>query len=81
MKFNVKRTQIKVVQQGSNFYVQYWGCLEPLIKYPDGPLTLKQLTDIFEPADCIALDLVEPDRHEKIVEKSGKKDVNYYEGE
>ncbi len=81
MKFNVKRTQIKVTQVGSEFYVEHWGILEPLIQDPRKPLTLEQLKDIFEPANCIALHLVDPDHDQKVIEKSGRKDVKYYEGE
>ncbi len=81
MRFNVRRTQIKVVQIGSEFYVKHWGCLEPLIKYPDKSLTLEQIKEIFVPADCVALRLVDPDRSERISGKSGKEDPNYYKGE
>lgn len=81
MKFNVKRTQIEVVQEGDYFFVESWGRLEPLIYDTYKFLTLKQLKAIFTPADLESLDLVEPDRNEKICEESGKQDPNYYKGE
>jgi hypothetical protein len=80
MRFNVKRAQIEVHEIGGKFYVKHWGCLEPLIKYPADPLTLNQLQTIFTPACCESLDLVEPDRNEKL-KQIGQTDPNFKEGE
>ena len=80
MKFNVKRTQIEVVEVNGEYYVKHWGVLEPLIQMPDKPLTLEQLKTIFMPADCVALDLVDPDRNKKLAH-IGQVDPNFYKGE
>jgi len=80
MRFNVKRTQVKIIQVGGEFYVEHWGGLEPLIQYTRKPLTLEQIKAVFDPADCVALDLVEPDRN-KNLQQIGQKDPNMYRGE
>ncbi len=77
MRFNVKRTQVKIIQLGGRFYIKHWGCLEPLIQDVGMSFTLDQIKTVFDPANCEALDLVEPDRHERLVEKAGTTDPNY----
>ena len=78
MRFNVKRTQVKVVEKDGLFYVKYWGCIGPLIHDTGMTLTIEQLKSIFTPANLEALDLVEPDRNEKICQRSGREDPNFY---
>jgi len=74
MKFKLKKTMIKVAEMestGPSLYVRVtdWGDITQLGLTQTEYLSLHTLKQCFEPADCDALNFIDPDRDKRILEK------------
>jgi len=68
MKFTIKKFTIELATNadGKIMRVTNWGNVPRLKLTTPGYITRKDLIDLFEPADCDALNLVDPDRTERL---------------